>query len=205
VVSYRVRSSEGADKLDWDDAPLQESDALSYERTFTDETGLYIFSVRAVDADGNEDSNISQLLAFSVEDGALVARPAEPRLVKARAIENGRIELEWLYDPRYEAYGPGAAPGAQGAAAEARIYWDAGTGQIDFSEPHATVPMGHPTEATRYTYQSAPLTDGQTYRFVVRVATAPWPTGIETQNADVHAVTADGSSPLAPALNATVV
>lgn len=39
--------------------------------------------------------------------------------------------------------------GAQ--AAEARIYWDAGTGTIDWSAPKATVPMNHPTAATRYT------------------------------------------------------
>ncbi len=53
---------------------------------------------------------------------------------------------------------------APGAAYEARIYWDAGTGEIDFSEPHATVEMGNPTEPTRYTWQSAPLTDGVEYR-----------------------------------------
>jgi len=35
-------------------------------------------------------------------------------------------------------------------AHEARIYWDAGTGTADFSEPHATVEMGYPTRATRF-------------------------------------------------------
>lgn len=65
--------------------------------------------------------------------------------------------------------------------------------------------MGHPTEATRYTWQSAALTDGQTYRFVIRVASAPWPSGLETQSTDARAATADSSVPTAHALSAEVV
>lgn len=106
--------------------------------------------------------------------------------------------LEWLYDPRYEEYGPGAAHGA-------RIYWDAGTGAVDFSAPHATVLMNHPMKATRYTWQSGPLTDGQTHRFVLRVATAPWPDALQTQNTDEHAATADSSVPTAPILSAQAI
>ncbi len=154
------------------------------------------------DADRGEDSNeeqtVSQVLAIPFEDGAPAARPAEPRWVGARAIGDGRIELEWLYDPRYEDYGPGAAH-------EARIYWDGGTGEIDFSAPHAIVEMGRPTDPTRYTWQSAPLTDGQTYRFVIRIATAPWPDGIETQNTDSHAATANASAPSTPLLSLRTV
>ncbi len=204
VASYRVRQGEGL--LSWNSEPVQDSPDLEYVPVIEPgTTGVLMFSVRAVDADGNEEGNVSQVLAIPFEDGAPAARPAESRWVEARAIEDGRIELEWLYDPRYEQYGPGAGSGAQGAAAEARIYWDAGTGEVDFSEPHATVEMGHPTEATRYTWQSAPLTDGQTYRFVIRVATAPWPAGLETQNTDSHPAATDVSSPVTPALAAELL
>ena len=134
-----------------------------------------------------------------VQNGAVgVALPAEPRIVEARPIAGGCIELEWLYDPRYE------KPPSSGAAAEARIYWDAGTGEIDFTAPHATVPMNSPMKATRYTWQSEPLPDGQTCHFTIRIATTPWPAGTETQNTDTRAATTDSSVPSAPILSAQV-
>jgi hypothetical protein len=117
--------------------------------------------------------------------------------VEARAISGGRIKIEWLYDPAYEYLGPGAAY-------EARIYWDAGTGEMDWIAPYATVPMNHPTKAARYTWQSAPLTDGQTYHFTVRIATAAHPAGIETQNTDEVAASPDKTLPPVPVLIAQV-
>jgi hypothetical protein len=198
VAAYRVRSSNGEGQLDLASEPVQESGALLYQQTFSDETGVWVFSVRAVDVDGNEEANISQVVALPFEDGAPAACPAEPRLVEAAAIAGGRIELRWLYDPLYEYMGPGAAH-------EGRIYWDAGTGEIDWSAPHAIVPMNNLTKVTRYTWQSDPLADGQTYRFVIRVATSPWPSGIETSNTDEHAATCDATSPTTPILRAAVV
>jgi hypothetical protein len=198
VATYRVRASNGEEALLLSSAPVQDSEDLEYQQVFTDETGMFIFSVCAVDSDGNEEANISQVVAIPFENGAPAARPAEPRLVEARAIAGGRIEVRWLYDPAFEYLGPGAAH-------EARVYWDAGTGAVDLSAPHAIVPMNHPAKASRYTWQSAPLTDGQAYRFVVRVATAPWPAGIETQNTDEHVAIPDTSVPTAPALAAQVL
>lgn len=61
------------------------------------------------------------------------------------------------------------------------------------------------TAATRYRWQSDPLTDGQEYRFLVRGVTAPWPDGVESQNADERASTADLSGPATPTLGATVI
>mgnify|MGYP006289656023 CR=1 FL=1 len=91
------------------------------------------------------------------------------------------------------------------ATHEARIYWDAGTGEVDLTEPHATVPMNNPAEAARFTWQSEPLTDGQTYRFTIRVATASWPEGLETRNTGATAATADSSTPTAPVLTTQLV
>jgi len=76
---------------------------------------------------------------------------------------------------------------------------------MDFSEPHATLPMNNPTSPTRYTWQSDPLTDGQKYRFVVRVATAAWPEGFETSNADAHTSIPDSSTPGIPTLTGGVI
>jgi len=208
--------------LDWDESPSPDVVAYNVYRAmdgplrlavpcrtvagppwadtvFDDWTGVIAYLVRAVDADGKEEGNIREVLVVPVQDGVVgIALPAEPRIVEARPISGGRIELEWLYDPTYEYLGPGAAH-------EARIYWDAGTGVMDFTEPHATVPMNHPTKATRYTWQSDALTDGHPYLFTIRIATAACPAGIETQNLDIHMAVSNSSVPATPVLAAQIV
>ena len=174
---------------------MQDTGDTTYQRAFTNETGLWIILVRAVDSDGKEEANLRQAVAIPFENGAPVARPAPPRLVEVEAIEDGKIEVRWLYDPHFEQNGPGAGQ-------EARVYWDAGTGTIDWSAPVATVAMNGPTSATRYAWQTGPLIHGQTYRFAVRAATAAYPAGIETQNTDVHPATADAMAPAATVLSA---
>lgn len=198
VVSYRVRSNGGSGPLDPASAPVQESVALYYERAFTNETGLFIWSVRAVDGDGNEDANIARMLALAVVGGNLVARPAVPRLVDATAVEDGRICVDWLYEPHDEENGPGAGQ-------EARVYWDAGTGTVSYAAPYAVLSMGGPSSATRYDWTSGPLTNEQEYRFVVRVATAAWPAGLETSNTDEHSATADSDQPASPELTVGLI
>ena len=86
------------------------------------------------------------------------------------------------------------------ASYEARIYWDAGTGTVDDTTPLDAVLMDRPTAAARHTWQSGPLTDGHEYRFVVRIATAPWLDGVESQNTDEPAATANADEPAAPEL-----
>ncbi|MCK4374626.1 MAG: hypothetical protein KAX19_04825 [Candidatus Brocadiae bacterium] len=76
---------------------------------------------------------------------------------------------------------------------------------MDLSEPLATVPMNHPAGVTRYTWQSAPLTDGEEYRFAIRIAAIPWRRVLGTQNTDEHAATADSDAPTAPVLAAQVI
>jgi len=73
VAIYRVRSSQGDAELDLAAVPVQDSPALSYEQTFTSETGTWIFSIRAVDSGGNQEANITQVLALPFENGAPAA------------------------------------------------------------------------------------------------------------------------------------
>jgi hypothetical protein len=82
---------------------------------------------------------------------------------------------------------------------------DAGTGHMRWSAPQAAVAMSNCISAARYPWQSEPLGDGIEYRFVVRIATAAWPTGVETQNTDEHTAQADANSPAAPELTAHLV
>jgi hypothetical protein len=207
VASYRVR--EGLESVDLKGAPIQESAALTCERAFTDETGSYAWSVRAVDADGNEEANVSESLALAFADGQLVIRPAEPRIVEAYPAAGGAITVEFLYDPRFEDPAPawGAAAGT-GGAAEARIYSNGGIGAaVDFDAPVGTVALGGPVAAARYTWTSGALTDGASYLWVVRIGTDDWPAGLETQNtrAVSSPVAPDSDVPATPELTAQVV
>ncbi len=203
VAAYRMR--EGLEPLDLDGAPVQESGALSYQRVFTNETGTFVWSVRAVDADGNEERNVTQTLALAFHDGALVVRPAEPRMVQVHPAGGGALTVEFLYDPRYEDPAPawGAVAG-EGGAAEARIYWDGGTGTVDLGTPVGTVSLDGPVAPARYAWTSGRLAASTTYLWVVRISAA---SGIETQN--TRAVSARApvvvGVPATPDISAAVV
>jgi hypothetical protein len=199
VASYRVRSSAGDELLELTAAPVQESAGLTWTKVFTDETGQWIVNVRAVDADGNEEANISRTISLTFTAGLLVAAPVEPDSVCAVAASGGKIEVGWLYRPWKE------APPGTGAAYEARVYGDSGTGTVDWDTPLDTVLMDGPTSEAAYAWTSGALTDGVTYRFGVRIATAAWPDGVETQNLGVVYATADSDVPATPELTAQVV
>ncbi len=198
VATYRVRSSAGEPVLLLDSAPVQDSASLSYEQVFTTETGVWIFSVRAVDSDGKEEANVSQVVAVAFASGSLTAFPASPRILLAEASAGGKVTLAWLYEPADESGGPGAA-------FEARVYYDNATGTVDYSTPLDTVVMGSPTEVDWHEWESDALVDEQEYRFAVRVATAAHPAGIEDPNTHEVTVTPDSDSPDAPVLTAEVV
>jgi hypothetical protein len=113
--------------------------------------------------------------------------------------------VEFLYDPRYEDPAPpwGAVAGI-GAAVEARIYSDGGTGTVDFGTPVATVNLSGPVAPARYTWTSDGLTPGATYLWVVRIATSG---GIESRNTRAvgAAVPVPTDVPAAPEIAASVV
>jgi len=199
AVDYTIRSSEGEPLLDLGAAPYATTALTTWSRVFTNQSGTYTFLVRARDALGREDANISQLVCVTLANGAIVARPAEPRIVTATAVEDGKIQVDWLYDPRYE------DPAFSGAGFEGRIYWDAGTGTMDWDDLLATVAMGALAAATWFSWTSEALTNDVTYQFCVRIGTAAWPAGLETSNTDLHAATADSDVPVAPVLSVTVI
>ena len=201
IATYRVRSNGGSGLLGYSSTPVQDSAALTYEQVFTNEDGLYIFSVRAVDSDGNEEGNISQVVFVPLDNGLESWHPVGPRLVEATAIADGKVQVEFLYDPALEINGPGAA-------FEARIYWDAGTGTVDFTSstaPLATVAMDGPEVPTRYTWDSDVLSNDQEYLFVVRIATEADPDGRESPGILTTAATTNNDVPDPPVLDAVSV
>ena len=195
---YVIRGNGGSGAVALSGDPLDTTADTTWQQVFTDESGRYQFLVRAVDSGGIEEANVEQMVAIPFEDGYPVAYPCPPRIVSAEAVADGKIELTWLYDPAYEESGPGAGH-------EARIYWDDASGTVDYSAPKAEVYMAGPEDAAWWSWTSDALTDGETYTFVVRVATADWPGGIETENTDEHSATVDDDVPDAPELTATVI
>ncbi len=196
---YTIRHSGGDPFLDPDADPDDTTTNNYYElEVDADATGTWIFLVRCVDTDGNEEGNISCLAWVYLVDGQESAIPAEPRNVKVDPIAGGKLRVSWLYTPWQEQNGPGAAH-------EGRIYGDGGTGTMDFSSPVATVAMSNPTEEDSFSWDSGVLSDGTFYGYVVRVATAAHPGGIETQNTDVHYGTPDSDVPTTPVLDAKII
>ena len=65
--------------------------------------------------------------------------------------------------------------------------------------------MNNPTKAARSIWQSAALTNGQTYRFLIRAATAVWPDAVETGNTDEHAAAPNSDVRATPTLFAEVI
>ncbi len=155
--------------------------------------------------DGNEEQNVTQTLALAFQDGSLVVRPAEPRMVEVYPAAGGAVTVEFLYDPRYEDPAPpwGAVPGS-GAAVEARIYWDAGTGTVDFGTPVGTLSLNGPIAPTRYMWTSGELPPGVTCLWVVRIASSA---GLETQNTHpvMAVVSASATAPAKPDISAAVI
>ena len=178
--------------------PHAEAATSPYEENVGGFSGRYQHLVRAVDAEGKEEANISEMVSVALQDGVQIAQPAEPRIVGAEAAAGGKIEVSWLYDPYFEYLGPGAAH-------EGRVYWDNGTGTIDWDTPKTTVVMSNPTTAVWWSWTSEALVDEQEYLFAVRIATAAHPDGIETQNTDEHAATPDSDVPSTPVLTGEII
>jgi len=195
---YRIFESDAEGRIDLKGVAVYEGAGLTWQREFTDETGIYAWLARAVDTDGKEEQGITRVLAAAFGAGAVTAYPAEPLMVRADPIAGGKVKVIWHYAPWQETGGPGAA-------FEARINWDNKTGTVDYSSPHATVAMGSPTKDADYSWESGVLVNGEDYLFVVRIATAAHPSGVETQNTDEHLVTPNSDVPTTPTVTAQVI
>ena len=195
---YAIRHNSGSGPIRIDDAAEDTEVTTTWQIDLTGLTGDYEFLVRAVDTDTNEEQNLSQLVAISVTAGVASNRPGEPSEVSADPIAGGKARVSFTYYPSKET---GFAPG--GAAKEARIYSDNGTGIMDWVTPIDTVTMDFPTAPTRYEWDSGVLAN-DTYLYAVRISTAI-AGGYETENTDTHEVTTNDDVPAAVDLIAEVI
>lgn len=196
---YAIRHNGGTGPVRIDDTPEDTEFTTTWTIDLTGQTGDYEFLVRAVDNDSKEEQNLSQMVAIRVVNGVAENRPSVPDKVDAVPISGGKAEVSWTYWPSRE-----TGFGSGGAAKEARIYSDGGTGTMDFVTPVAVVAMDFPTDPQRYSWESGVLAN-DTYLYAVRIATATGGGGYETENTDTHEVTTDDSVPGAVDLDVEVL
>ena len=196
---YAIRHNSGTGAIRLDDAPEDTTVSVFWTIDLTGLTADYEFLVRAVDGDDNEEQNLREMVRFSVIAGVAQGFPARPQDVDVYASAGGKVTVAFTYYPDNE-----TGEGVPGVAVEARIFWDNGTGTVDWNTPLDTLAMSNPLEPTVFSWESGGLTD-DTYRFGVRVATATAGGGVETDNTDDYPVTTNDDAPAATDLEVAVV
>jgi hypothetical protein len=155
-------------------------------------TGRLLYLVRAVDSDGNEEANVSQMVAVELESGAEVARPNSPTIIEGRPAAGGEVEVVAGYTRADEG----------GEATKLNLYVNDGAGgAIDWGTVEASASLPGYGSA-QVTLTSSGLTAGSTYKCGVRAETAA---GVEDTNTAYIEVTADDDTPAGADLRAGVV
>ena len=125
-----------------------------------DNNATYFYVVRRVNECGQMEHTLSASVKVTIDaDGNLISpRPNDIFEVKAEQLAGNKIQLIWYYCPLEQESSP----------TRFKVYYDAGTGQIDYENPLATISY---TGRKFYSYQSDAL-DAGTYLFAVRVEDA---------------------------------
>ncbi len=149
----------------------------------------YTYRLVAVSGGGCEDL-IDEVTTQAAFDGAgewLGARPHAPADLQVTPLSGGRFRLGWTYTPE----------GEQAAPASFRVYHDAGTGSMNFSQVVGTV--DYRRGRLHYAFTSESFAEGTRVGFVVRAISAA---GAQEPNERVVRGLADAA---APVINPVVV
>ncbi|MHC4790331.1 MAG: hypothetical protein ACYS8Y_02665 [Planctomycetota bacterium] len=141
-----------------DDFDASQVQPPSYVQHNSDTTYFYV--IRRANSCGDEEHTLSAAVKVSLTaDGELV--PAQPNEIfgaAARQLAGSRIQLVWFYYPL----------GQRARPAYFKVYYDDGTGQIDYENP--IVVMNYSGRGF-YRYQSEEL-DEDRYMFAIRTEDA---------------------------------
>lgn len=117
--------------------------------------------------------------------GARIVRPASPTGVQGTALASATARVTAVYQ----------GIGNEDPATSARLYYDNGTGIVDYVTPLAEQGLDYEGSGrAEIGFDVAGLVDGTTYLFVVRARTAE---GAEDENTDAASVTAVSTPPAA--------
>ena len=173
---------------------VHDTDAASpWEDGVTGLTGRYEYLLRAVDADTNEEANLSQMIVIDLVNGVQVSRPNSPVIGGAEAIAGGEVRVHARYDRE----------GETGVATSIRMYVNDGAGgAMDWgtSKGSATLPTGH--DFFFVDMDSTGLIGAKTYLVGIRARTDA---GVEDSNTETVSILTDATPPGAPTLTAEIV
>ncbi|HIJ53458.1 MAG TPA: hypothetical protein HPP66_09940 [Planctomycetes bacterium] len=141
---------------------------------------IYFYVIRRANNCGCEEQTLAAAVKISIDAGGELAEPQPNSIFEARAeqVEGNKIQLVWYYCPIEQQSSPVCF----------NLYYDAGTGQIDYENAIATI-----SYAGRrfYSYQSGTLDAGK-YLFAIRAEDAG---GMENASSARIEIQLDTTSP----------
>ena len=144
-----------------------------------DNNSAYFYLVRRANRCGDQEHTLSAAVKVSIDAGGNLAEPQPNNIfgVKAKQVDGDKIELVWYYCPLEQ----------KQELTCFRVYYDAGTGQVNYENHIATVCY---RGRKYYSYQSNSLCTGR-YLFCIRAEGANGAEGASAQVGIEH----DISSP----------
>ncbi len=180
-VLYRGGSMERIDfaniltVADADAAEISPPSYVQYNNSTT-----YFYVVRRANNCGDQEHTLAAAVKVSIDANGNLAEPQPNDVfeIRARQVNDNKIELIWCYCPIEQ----------ESAPAYFKVYYDAGTGQIDYENPIATIRYAG---QRFYSYQSGSL-EANKYQFCIRAEDA---TGTENGSLAQIKIQLDTTSP----------
>ena len=160
-VLYRGSSMESIDfaniltVADADAAEISPPSYVQYNNSTT-----YFYVVRRANNCGDQEHTLAAAVKVSIDANGDLAEPQPNNVfeIRARQMNGNKIELIWCYCPIEQ----------ESAPAYFKVYYDAGTGQIDYENPIATIRYAG---QRFYSCQSGSL-EANKYQFCIRAEDA---------------------------------
>jgi hypothetical protein len=125
-----------------------------------DSNSVYFYVVRRVNGCGYEEQTLSAAVKVSINGDGKLAKPQPNKIFTWRAelVEGNRIKLIWYYCPIEQ----------QSKPARFKVYSDAGTRQIDYDNPIATINY----EGRKFYSYLSDILQADRYLFAIRTEDA---------------------------------
>ncbi|MDH4237937.1 MAG: hypothetical protein OEW48_00080 [Phycisphaerae bacterium] len=122
-----------------------------------DNGSIYFYVIRRANNFGREERTLAAAVKVSIDASGDLAQPQPNSVFEtgAEQVDGSKVQLVWYYCPIEQQSPPVCF----------NVYYDAGTGQIDYEDPIATISY---VGRMFYIYKSGPLNTGK-YLFAIRV------------------------------------
>jgi len=142
-----------------------------------DNCSVYFYVIRRANNCGREENTLSVAAKVSIDSNGELADPLPNKIFETRVeqVDGNKIYLVWYYCPIEQ----------QSQPVYFKVYYDAGTGQIDYENPIATISY---VGRRFYTYLSDVLEGGK-YLFSIRAEDAAGTENFSLSPIEVHLAT----------------